>query len=376
VRPWLLGLVLLVGVAILSACSSAEKAVTPAPTAGARAPWEEEWQRVLAAAKQEGKVAVVGPAGAEARKALSEPFEKKYGISVEFIGGSGSEMGARLKTERSAGQYLWDIFVGGTTTQIETLKKSGGLDPVTSALILPDVTEPKNWRGGKVEFADKDGKYVLVFTTLAKAPIFVNSKLADPKELKSYKDLLNPKWQGKILVHDPRVSGPGQASFTFFYQNKELGPDFIRSLAAQKPDLQRDSRQELDWLAQGKYAILVAGSDFTAATLKKEGVPIEVVDHRQLKEKSYLTSGNGSVSLLNKAPHPNAAKVFINWLLTKEGQTEFARAQGYASRRVDVPTDHLESWMLPEEGLWVSYDEDAVELKDKVGTLLKEVFGD
>jgi len=118
VRPWLLGLVLLVGVAILSACSSAEKAVTPAPTAGARAPWEEEWQRVLAAAKQEGKVAVVGPAGAEARKALSEPFEKKYGISVEFIDGDravlseGPPAGTEVVTDGAAELFGAELGIG------------------------------------------------------------------------------------------------------------------------------------------------------------------------------------------------------------------------------------------------------------------------
>src|SRR3990170_1620304 len=109
-RRWFLSLGLLLGLLALAACAAKEE-TTPTPTTSAtaagKAAWEQEWGRVLAAAKQEGKVAVAGPAGAEARNALTESFEKKYGITVEFIGGSGAEIGAKLKTERAAGQYLW-----------------------------------------------------------------------------------------------------------------------------------------------------------------------------------------------------------------------------------------------------------------------------
>jgi len=126
---WVVLLALLAGLLALVACAAEEKA-TPAPTtpgAEARAAWEQEWERVLAAAKREGKVTVLGPTGAENRRALTEPFEKKYGITVDFFAGSGSELAPRIRTERQAGQYLWDVYVGGISTMVNTLKPMGAL---------------------------------------------------------------------------------------------------------------------------------------------------------------------------------------------------------------------------------------------------------
>ncbi len=175
-KRWLFFAFLIASLLALSACAGKEEATpapaTPAPTAGKTA-WEQEWERVLAVAKQEGKVAVVGAGGAEMRKALTEPFQKKYGITVEFLGASGREIAPRIKTERDAGQYLWDVMVHGTTTGLESMVPAKALDPIEPALILPEVKEAKNWRGGALEFADK-GRLVLVMTPFQRGTIFVN----------------------------------------------------------------------------------------------------------------------------------------------------------------------------------------------------------
>ncbi|HKZ51209.1 MAG TPA: extracellular solute-binding protein, partial [Dehalococcoidia bacterium] len=338
-KRWFLSSALLLGLLGLAACASAKEA-TPAPagpTSAARAPWEEEWARVLAAAKQEGKVAVVATGvGSLGREALTDPFQKKYGIAIEFITMEGAEAAPRFEIERAAGQYLWDVYLGGTTTMITALKPKGTLDPIEPTLILPEVKDPKNWLGGQLEFADKD-RLTLVMMSYSKTPIYVNSNLVKPGEIKSVRDLLDPKWKGKILSGDPRVAGPGQATFSFFYAHKDLGPNFIQELAKQDVTLVRDYRTPVEWLAQGKYPILLGGAETTAAPMIKEGLPIKMLDPKQLKEGGYMTSSNGTITLVNKAPHPNAAKIYINWLLSKEGQTVFARSQGYSSRRLDVP---------------------------------------
>ncbi|HLB29743.1 MAG TPA: hypothetical protein VJM69_06415, partial [Dehalococcoidia bacterium] len=108
-KRWLLVLTMLAVLLALAACAAEEKA-TPAPagpTAAAKPDWEQEWERVVEAAKKEGRVALIGPQGSEVRRALTDPFKQKYGIDVEILGGSGSELAARVKTEREAGQYLW-----------------------------------------------------------------------------------------------------------------------------------------------------------------------------------------------------------------------------------------------------------------------------
>ena len=201
-------------------------------TGFAAAPGQEEWERVLQAAKKEGKVAIIGPTGADRRDALTITFEKKYGIAVEYHADSGAGILPRLSAERKADRYLWDVVITGTTTGIENLIPAKVLDPLEANLIIPEVKDLKLWRNGALEFLDP-GRQLLVMSPYQRGILFVNPILANPKEFKSYKDLLDPKWKEKIVADDPRKSGPGQATFTFFFLHPELGAKFIRALAGQ-----------------------------------------------------------------------------------------------------------------------------------------------
>ena len=333
----------------------------------------QEWNKVLEAAKKEGKVAVIGPVGSDRRDVLVDPFQKRYGISVEYFADRGAGIGPRLTAERAAGQYLWDVAVTGTTTGLLVLLPPGMLDPMDPALLLPDVKDPKQWRGGALEFSDAKRRF-LVMTPSQRATLFVNPKVVKPQEIKSYKELLNPKWKNKIVMDDPTRAGPGQATFTFFYLHAELGPSFIRALAKQEPAVLRDYGQELDGIIKEKYLVLIGVSDIVAEERMKDGLPIAILDPRQLKEGSDVSPGSGGLGLFNRAPHPNAAKVYINWLLSKEGQTGFARVNGYISARLDVPTDHS-PWRVPIPGSIKTYTQEAIDIKDDLVVLFKEAFG-
>jgi iron(III) transport system substrate-binding protein len=304
---------------------------------------------------------------------LVEPFQKKYGIAVEYWGDRGSGIGPRLSAERNAGQYLWDVAVTGTTTGLVTLLPGNMLDPMEPALILPQVKDPKQWRGGGLEFADA-GRRFLVMTPSQRGTLFVNPKTVKPDSISSYKDLLNPKWKQKIVMDDPTRAGPGQATFTFFYLHPELGPNFIRALAKQEPTALRDYLQELDGIAKEKFLMLIGVSDIVAEERMKAGVPIAIIDPRKIKEGSDVSPGSGGLALFNRAPHPNAAKVYINWLLSKEGQTDFAQVNGYISARLDVPTDHS-PWRVPIPKAIKTYTQAAIDIKDELTTLFKEAFG-
>ena len=333
----------------------------------------QEWEKVVAAAKKEGKVAVIGPVGADRRDVLVEPFQKKYGITVEYFSDRGSGIGPRLTAERGAGQYLWDVAITGTTTGLLVLLPGGMLDAMEPALILSDVKDPKQWRGGALEFADSRRRF-LVMTPSQRGTLFVNPKVTNPQDIKSYKDLLNPKWRKKLVLDDPTRAGPGQATFTFFYLHPELGPNFIRALAKQEPLVLRDYVQEMDAVIKEKYSVLIGVSDIVAEERLKDGLPIAILDPRQLKEGSDVSPGSGGLGFFNRAPHPNAAKVYINWLLSKDGQTGFARVNGYISGRLDVPTDHS-PWRVPIPGSIKTYTQQAIDLKDDLTALFKEAFG-
>jgi iron(III) transport system substrate-binding protein len=339
--------------------------------------WEKEWNGVLAGAKKEGMVGVMSSAGgSDNRRGLTEPFEKKYGIRVEYFSSSGSAMVNRIKSERAAGLSQWDIFIGGTSTPLTGLKPGGMLAPVEPAFILPEVKDGKYWLGGKPDFADKEGT-VLVMLAYSKSIIHVNTAMVKPEELGSVKDLLNPKWKGKILAADPRGPGAGQTAFNFILAHKDLGPEFIRQLAKQELHLLRDDRQAAEWIATGKYPILIGGSDTDIEPFMKQNLPIRLIDPRTLKEGGYLSVGPGGISLLSSAPHPNAAKVYLNWLLSREGQTAFVKSNGAQSRRLDTPIPP-EPWKFrPDLGYWVSYGEDAIfSIQNRLRPLLKEVFGE
>jgi iron(III) transport system substrate-binding protein len=151
---------------------------------------------------------------------------------------------------------------------------------------------------------------------------------------------------------DPTILGPGYATNTFWYVHPALGKDFLRKFfAQQKVVLSRDNRQILEWLARGNYSIGVGPSELLSTELIAKGMPIGLVHADQFKEGGMLNAGFGSVALINRAPHPNAAKVYINWLLSKEAQTEFSNASGYPSRRLDVPRDQFNPGSIPREGV-------------------------
>ncbi len=343
-------------------------------SAAAAPAWQEEWGRVLEAAKKEGRVSVIGPPGADRRDALSIDFEKKYGIAVDYLADSGAGIMPRLGAERKADRYLWDVVVTGASTTLINLIPAQVLDRLDPNFIHPDLKDMKLWRNGALEFLDP-GRQLLVMTLFQRGTLFVNSTLVNAKEFKSYKDLLNPKWKGKILADDPRKSGPGRGTFTFFLFHPDLGAKFIRSLGSQRLTLLKDYAQEVDMVGRGNYPIGLGFSDSLAEERAKQGVPIEIVDIRQLNEGSDTSPASGALSIFNHAPHPNAAKVYINWLLSKEGQTIYARATGYVSTRLDVPTDHTEPWRVPQPGAIKTYTKAAMDVKDDLVLLLQEVFG-
>ncbi len=340
----------------------------------ARSAAQDEWATLIAKAKQEGKLVMIGPSGPDRRDSLTLPFQQKYGISVEYLPDPSTTIATRVSTERQAGKYLRDVVIAGALEDI--LLPLNVLEPLEQYLILPEVTNLKNWRGGALEFLDS-GRTILIMTLFQRGTIFVNTQLADPLTFKSYKDLLDPKWTGKIATDDPRKSGPGQATFEVLYFHPALGAKFIRALANQKLTIFKDYSQEVDSLGRGKFPLALGLSDSLVEQRAAQGVPIAIVDPRQLREGSDVNPGVGGLGVFNRAPHPNAAKLYVNWLLSKEGQTSFARGAGYISSRIDVPTDHAAPWRVPQPGATIkTYGLQARrELHAKLMPLLYEVFG-
>jgi iron(III) transport system substrate-binding protein len=350
----------------------------PALFAQSDSGWQKKWDQTLAQAKTEGKVVVLGPPGDQIREALTRGFAKAFpDITIEFSGARGGELATRVKAERDAGIYSVDVLINGTSTANAYFKPMKALDPIEPALILPEVIDPKNWRDNRLEFSDRSTKFDLVFTTQNNVPLIYNQAQVKADEIDELTDLLDPKWKGKIAVQDPIPSGTGNGVFRWVWHvmGPEKTKDFYRKIRAQAAAVDRDQRRQIEWIAQGKYPLHL-GPGTIMQQLEKRGLKFGVVPYFK-DYGAYLTPGFGSAMFVNRAPHPNAGKVFLNWLLTKEGQTAFSKGMGYVSRRLDVPTDHVPSYWVPKDGVkyWAGYYEEDATMSPEQIKFLKSIFG-
>lgn len=329
----------------MAGCTSGGPVTTPPPSAAGGAAVKEvsgpqsDWDKTVALARQEGVVFLVTTAAASTREALSAPLKAKYGIDLEFIVGAGGDLSERVGAQRRAGLFFYDFYMGGATTAVTTMKPAGFLDPLKPLLVLPEVTDPKVWFGGGINYADKEGQYVGCSILMSSFKyLTVNSDLVKPGEIKSYKDLLDPKWKGKIVMYDPTIAGAA-SRWVAVVADKYMGSDYMVQFAKNEPVITRDYRLQIEGTAKGKYLITIGSHPDILAEFIKLGAPLKPV---MPAEGAFLTGGSGLVSYLNKAAHPNASKVFINWFLSKEGQTYYSRSILAQSARIDVPTDHLD----------------------------------
>jgi iron(III) transport system substrate-binding protein len=340
--------------------------------------WQKKWDQAVAQAKTEGKVVVLGPPGDQIRDAITKGFAKAFpNITIEFSGARGGELATRIKAERDAAIYSVDVLINGTSTANAYFKPMNALDPVEPALILPEVIDPKNWRDNRLEFSDRSTHLDLVFATQNNVPVIYNPKQVKAEEVDELYKLLDPKWKGKIAVQDPIPSGTGNGVFRWAWHvlGPEKAKDYYTKMRAQAAAVDRDQRRQIEWVAQGKYPLHLAPGTIMYQ-LEKRGLKFGVIP--AFKDYgSYLTPGFGSVMVMNKSPHPNAGKVFLNWLLTKEGQTAFSKGMGYVSRRRDVSSDHVPSYWVPKDGVkyWPGYYEEDAKMSPEQVKFLKSIYG-
>jgi ABC-type Fe3+ transport system substrate-binding protein len=295
-----------------------------------------EWDKIVEAAKKEGNLVVSIPASAELRKTIDENFKKKFpGIELELITARGPSHAHKILQEKKAKVNHHDIHVAGTSSIIAAgFVKEGLVEPLLSWLVLPEVKEAKNWWGGHL-FADKAQQYVYPFMAYLTETIWYNTDSVKPEQIVSYDDLLNPRWKGKIAILDPRTQGSGESTWSFLLRIK--GEEYLKRLVAQDLIVNRDQRQIADSLAKGKALLTIGVSYYSFQPFLKVGIPLKPLP--VAKEGTYASSGSGNVVVLKGAPHPNAAKVFLNWMLSREGQELYGKATGQATRRLDVDSN-------------------------------------
>lgn len=277
--------------------------LTAAPVA-AQAP--ADWSKVIEAAKKEGKVTLyTSTVGGASHAAIMKSFERKYGITVELLDVRASELRERVRTEQATGRFLGDLTQNGATTLFRQ-EQEGVLQPHGGVPSFGTLRPP--FKGTDVRVpAYVLGYGILVNTNLVKA--------AD--EPKSWKDLIDPKWKGKILSDDMRALGGGH--ILFYATHDALGRGFHDGLAAQGPLFSRDIGNDERRVARGEYPLRIP--QLFSNYVQMKGLPVKLVV--PVEGAPYVQF---DMAILRNAPHPNAARLLMEHYLSAEAQSIYANA--------------------------------------------------
>jgi iron(III) transport system substrate-binding protein len=310
-----------------------------------------EWDKIVEAAKKEGKVVVSIPPSRKLRRGMEVAFTRRYGIGLEFVSARSSASIQKIISETQAGIQYVDLHVGGGESAVNGLLAEKALDPVEPYFVLLEVKDPMHWWGGHI-WVDNAKRFIYAFAAYQTVSLWCNPNEYKPEEFQSFDDLLNPKLQGKIGISDPRTPGSGNSMWSYMLSVK--GEEYLKNLVAQKLFVTRELPLLGENLSSGKIAVTLGIGYSELLPFIKAGLPVVPLPYP--KEGLYTTGGYGHLMVIKNRPHPNAAKVFANWLLGRDGQEIFSRSMGVGSRRLDVDT----KW-LKEFGVIASKDSLTVE---------------
>jgi iron(III) transport system substrate-binding protein len=340
--------------------------------------WKQQWDQTLNAARRERKVVVFGPAGELIRNTFVEAFSKSFpDLSLEYVGGRAAEQAIRLRAERDGEVFSVDVFIGGAVTMMQ-LGSLGALERLEPALILPEVKDPKYWRDGRLEFTNPTTRYTVVFSSQLNPPVIYDRKQVSVNNVDELHELLDPKWKGKVVINDPLPAGASSSLFRWLW--RALGPDkatdYFRRLRAQAGAVDRDQRRQIEWIVQGKYAWLLGPNNNMLHQLAQRGLKFGILP--EFKDYgTHIGTGSGCIALMNRAPHRNAAVIYLNWFLNKEGQTAWSKASNLPTRRLDVSLDYIPPYLIVRPGAkhWASYYETDALRSAREDAVIKELFG-
>lgn len=363
-----------------AACApAAAPAVAPAATAagqpaaaGGKPAWEKDWENLVAAAKQEGKLALRFTGAGAGFQQLGQAFEQAFpGITVDVTAyASGGLWVGRAVQEWNAGVYTWDAAVDPYDYVKTTLQPLGIPAPVRPALFHPDALKDEAWLDGfEAGFID-NGKQISYSGRWEKlGALWINSDLVKENEIRTAADLLDPKWKGKLVFATPSTYGGTYHPATSM--RLRMGDTVLKKLFVdQEPAISKDNRQITEWLVRGRY---VAGWGVTPPILadflsQGTGKSLKTID---LPEA--VTPVVNGIYLLNKATHPNAAKLFANWFLTQEGQRQYAALVKTNTRRKGIDQPNPSLVVPPGKYPHIAGTEAALDNSVKTQEMLKEL---
>jgi ABC-type Fe3+ transport system substrate-binding protein len=337
--------------------------------------WTAEWRRVVAEAEKEGELVINSQANQAARDFLQREWPKAYpkiALSVSVF--PEPQILARVRTERQAEKYLWDASVAVSSAGY-AFAKEGALDPLLPELIDPNVNRPELWGGWDEAFVDAAKKYVFSVTAYVASP-FYNAAMIAPEKIArlGLKAMIDPEYAGKIAWHEPTIAGGGRTYAQLLHA--QLGEDGLRKLLLdQKTVFVQQQHQVVEAMARGTAWIGIGPPVRSLIQpYLQAGVKTDVRPFGNTPDRGVVSIGGSAVYIFNRRPHPNATKVFVNWLMSRDVQHGFAKATDQRSRRTDVPeTAEPDSIPVPGGKYITTQREENIEPQNETLRVIAEI---
>ncbi len=336
--------------------------------------WKAEWDRTVAAAKAEGAVDLAATQNPIVRRVVESLWPKAY-PEIKLGGApAGGGWGQRVMAERKIGKYLYDVYLSGPSPVVYGVAEQV-LDPLPPALILPDVKDPKTWGGWENAFADRNNNRVLAFATFT-GTIWYNASVVPKAEADrlGFKVLLDPKYKGKIAWWDPRGGSGAGTTYAHLIMKVE-GWDTLKKIIVDQKSVFYPSAQAATEAFVRGTAVFSIGANLNnrLEQFRKAGLKFDIRPLGNTPTTAHLAYGGTAIGIMNHPPHPNAAKVFVNWFLTKEVQAALLPKLHHNSRRVDMPI-FTKPWIaaIPGKKYFELQNEAASKERHQIVARLKE----
>ncbi len=314
------------------------------------------WAQTLEKAKTE--TLVMHNQGNAAFDAVVEAFTKKFGVKVDVTVSRPSQALTRLQLEQKNGVYQADIWWAITGLMATAAAPAGMYEPFENYLVLPEVKDLANWRSAEYLYGDST-HFVFTYNHEVNPAVYRNTAVLPAVKVDTFDSLMNPQLKGKIVARD--ASYPNAGSYAFAPILKAKGADFLAKFLKEQNPRVFDNPEQLDkMLTSGAAAVEIGGQAQAYSACRADGGCKTI--HAIPTMATTISRGFG---VMKHAPHPEAVKVWLNWILSKEGQEllvkEWAKANtsGAVSMRKDVAPapgheQYLPDFAHADQYVWVS----------------------
>lgn len=272
-------------------------------------------------ARKEGEVVWYTAMNVSDAETVLKPFRERYPfLEVTILRAAGPKVRGSILADAREGRFAWDV-VSFNLVDIDTLAREG---------VLAAYVSPETKTGFPAGAVDPAGRWAAIY--VRQYAIAYNTRLVKPGEApKRWEDLLAPHWTGRLALDEGDVDW---YSAMLDYRGREKGLAFMRALARQKPQRRSGHQVLLQQLAAGQFPLaLLAANEIDKA--REGGAPVQWV-----RTLDPIVNSPSQVALCIKAPHPAAARLFIDYLLSREGQRAI-RARGRIAARTDLGSGPL-----------------------------------